>query len=1486
MPSLYANTVSSNAVIQPNNNTSLYNPLGGPVIPVNGNINANNVNVSNNVQCGRPNQCTGNITTAGFFIGNGSQLTGLPASYSNANVAAFLPTYTGNLSGAGLGLTGAAVVTGNITTGGFYFGDGSQLTGITTDYSNANVAAFLPTYSGNISAGNIAVVNSITGANITASAQISATGDISTQGNLRTLGAQGNIVGPNYVSANFFVGDGSLLTNVVATGNYSNSNVTSLLAAFGSNTISTTGNITSGYLFGNGSQLTGIAASYGNANVATFLANFGSNTIVTSGNITGGNIVGNGQSLTNLPGANVTGQVANALVAGTVYTAAQPNITSVGTLTVVNTTGNVSATGNITGGNLAIGNNTNIGGNLSVVGTIFGTFAGNISGNLVVPGSNTDVLFNNSGNAGASTNFRFDSATNIMTVNGTANVGSLNSTGNVSGANIIASANAVVGGINTDNYRYANGVPVSFDGTYGNANVADFLDSFGSNAIVTTGNITGGNFIGNGQSLTNLTGANVVGAVANATFATTAATANTANSVAGANVTGTVANATQADTANVANSVAGGNVTGQVANALVAGTVYTNAQPNITSVGTLSSLNVSANAAGAFAASVYNINPTGAGLDVRSGDGSGTNTMFVVRDTNLGNTRLIIQEKGATTVTNDTISLVGNVIASGPISTTGNVTGGNLNTAGNVSGSYILGDGSQLTNLPVQPGTYGNANVNAHLAAFGSNTIVTTGNITGGNIVGNGQSLSNLTGANVTGTVANATFATSAGTATTATTADQANYANIANSVSGGNVSGQVANALVAGTVYVNAQPNITSVGTLTSLSVSGNISGGNVNTNAVQATGSGGLALKNSAGTTQASLGAGGGDNFAINVSTNLNGNNAQIDISPTGTGHVHIKPTGTGAVEIAPTSTGSVNNMVIGNATPRAANVTTLGTTGNITAAGILTDNYRYANGTPVSFAGTYGDANVNSLLSAWGSNALSTTGNVTSGNINTSFVNFGAGKGNVDASTLFLGDTTGVYQNMVRLVNNQNIGYLQIGSGNTSGLFRVSKWLSANTAMEIDTDTNRVGINKNSPTVELDVAGAIVATGNISGNYFVGNGSALTGITTSAGGSNTQLQFNNGGVFAGNVAMTFNTTTGNVTLGNVVINGNAIQVTGSFQSNANPNPGRVLFGNGVAGNYNPTINTTSSRILQVDEIFKYDDGLRTGGITATLYGNLSQGNIGAANSNSRLQAAQSELYVVSGNSLTTNTFAIRGYNAALNVGGPTANVGNAFVNAGAGGTSFITVFAGSTANTMITNLSGATYNGNVTNAVGFMTYFSGSASVTGNVYGYYMPGTTSFGGQSQGNIARGATNYYFLRTDDNLAKSRLGSLELYQNFTANATATGSVTINKNSGQYQNMYLSGNVTSMAFSNFVTRVQTPSGTFNNQSDVVTLVIQQGVTPYTVTMPTGNAQIRYANGNSTVPSVANSTVIMTVTGTYNYNTSADNYLINISPVYT
>jgi hypothetical protein len=118
-----------------------------------------------------------------------------------------------------------------------------------------------------------------------------------------------------------------------------------------------------------------------------------------------------------------------------------------------------------------------------------------------------------------------------------------------------------------------------------------------------------------------------------------------------------------------------------------------------------------------------------------------------------------------------------------------------------------------------------------------------------------------------------------------------------------------------------------------------------------VQATNSAGLSLKNLSGTTQLSMGAGGGDNLTLSVSTNINGANAQVDISPTGTGHVHMKPTGTGSVEIAPTNAGTLDNLVIGGITPKNATfvnvAATTGTVSTAPAAGTDIVNKTYADG-----------------------------------------------------------------------------------------------------------------------------------------------------------------------------------------------------------------------------------------------------------------------------------------------------------------------------------------------------------------------------------------------------------------------------------------------------------------------------------------------------------------------------------------------------------
>ena len=516
-------------------------------------------------------------------------------------------------------------------------------------------------------------------------------------------------------------------------------------------------------------------------------ANITSNLV--SGNANLGNLAianffsGNGSALTSIAGANVSGQVGNAVLAGTVYTAAQPNITSVGTLTSLTVSGNSDfgavANVKITGGSNGYVLKTDGSGNLSWVASSSGT------GNANVGGSNTQIQFNDGTNLAGDANLTFTVATGTLSAT--------NFVGNGSQLTGVAASSATKTANGTSNVDIATASGNITMGVGGTAGVVT-ITTTGINAngyITASGNVTGSYILGNGSSLSSITGANVTGAVAYATTANSVAGANvsgevsfaaTANSVAGANVTGTVASATVAASAN---SVAGANVSGQVANALVAGTVYTAAQPNITSVGTLTSVAVTGN--------------------LTAGNANITGTLTV---------GTITTAAGGS----------GNISGADVISANAFIASGNINAA------FYLGNGSYLSGVSAataQKTANGTSNVdiatangNISMGVGGTGNVVivtatgvnvagyitTTGNVTVGNIIGNGQALTGLAGANVTGEVS---------------------FAATANAVAGANVSGQVGNALVAGTVYTNAQPNITSVGTLTTLAVTGALSAG-----------------------------------------------------------------------------------------------------------------------------------------------------------------------------------------------------------------------------------------------------------------------------------------------------------------------------------------------------------------------------------------------------------------------------------------------------------------------------------------------------------------------------------------------------------------------------------------------------------------------------------------------------------------------------------
>jgi hypothetical protein len=107
----------------------------------------------------------GNITTAGQVVATGN--VNSLANVNGGNLATTgLITAVGNIGGGNVNAVGLMSATGNIT-GNYFIGNGSQLTGITS-YGNANVAAYLPTYTGNLIAltGNVITTANITGGNL------------------------------------------------------------------------------------------------------------------------------------------------------------------------------------------------------------------------------------------------------------------------------------------------------------------------------------------------------------------------------------------------------------------------------------------------------------------------------------------------------------------------------------------------------------------------------------------------------------------------------------------------------------------------------------------------------------------------------------------------------------------------------------------------------------------------------------------------------------------------------------------------------------------------------------------------------------------------------------------------------------------------------------------------------------------------------------------------------------------------------------------------------------------------------------------------------------------------------------------------------------------------------------------------------------------------------------------------------------------------
>ena len=842
----------------------------------------------------------------GLFTGDGGGLSNIVSANLVGQVA-FAATANAvagaNVSGAVSFATTANAVAGSNVSGAVSFATtanaiaGANVSGEVTNAATANAVAGA-NVSGAVSFATTA--NAVAGANVSGEVTNSATAN--------------SVAGANVSGQVTFAGT----ANAVAGANVSGAvaNATHAVSSDSANAVAGA-NVTGEVPFAQ------VANSVAGANVSGQVTFAGTANAVAGANVSGE--VTFAATANAVAGANVSGTVASAttaVLAQEVINSAQPNIGSVGTLSSLTITGALGVTtGVITGDGGGLSNISVSTGSYIESGTSearvdtngpFRVSPGGTANVLVVKNSGTDVEVTGSMSVsgGFDNNINFNSTSNLgpesnVTITGgaadaflkTDGAGGLtwstavsgasgvdtqiifNDGGSLYGANSGFTFDKVSGDIN------APGNVIATTGVSGTTLTGSLITTAQPN-ITSTGTLTSlilsgtlntnsdiitnagsiqisagtGTFKGDGSGLSNLPGANITGEVP---------FAQVANSVAGANVTGQVTNAASANAiaganvsgavnfATTANAVAGANVSGTVSTATSAttatraDTVTTNAQPNITSVGTLSSLSVTGNV------SAGNVSGTGGVFTYVSGDGANLTAITGQNVTGEVDFAQVANSIDGAKVTGTVPS------ATSATSATTAITSGTVTTA-------------------AQP----NITSTGTLTALGVNGIITAQSFTAntGLFNGDGGGLSNVAAGNVSGIVANATYATSAGSSALAL-----------------NITGA-------------SQPNITSLGTLTSLTVSGNLTN---QTHIIKD-----VSTQTAAGTTQGTATALTGADI-YTVTTNVN-DNGVILMSATPGLCIYIKNTsGSNTLKVYPASSDAID----GNGTNTAMSIGPLG-------------------------------------------------------------------------------------------------------------------------------------------------------------------------------------------------------------------------------------------------------------------------------------------------------------------------------------------------------------------------------------------------------------------------------------------------------------------------------------------------------------------------------------------------------------------------------
>jgi hypothetical protein len=793
---------------------------------------------------------SGTVTAAAFtantgiFTGNGSALTALNASNISSGTLAQARLANSNVI---LGNTTLALGTTTTTIAGLSSVTSTTFVGaLTGAATSATTAGTVTTnaqpnitstgtltslaVTGNATAGNVYANSGTIGASLLAGTLTTATQpNITSVGTLTSLGVTGNITAANFVGA---LANGNSDINIPANGNIN---------------FDVAGNANMLVVTGTGANIAGTLNATGNANVA----NLGTGRVIATGNISGTQLLsniatgtaplvvtsttrvsnlnvanagfadaatsatnaaallqntstattvyptfstssanGNSQAVintgisANLGNASITATTfvgalsGNATTAGTVITAAQPNITSVGTLTSLSVSGAVTAstlTSNVATGTapLTVTSTTRVS-NLNVA---YANVADNI--NVATGTGNNFIVFANAetGNVTELTSAGLTANLSNNSITATTFVGALSgaatsATSATTAGTVTTAAQPNITSVGTLSSLAVTGNLSSGNANLGNAAAANFF--VGDGSLLTNIAVGAGSFIQNGNSEVRVD-----------------ANSNVRVSVAG---TANVLTVTSTG-ADIAGNLSAGNISATT----LSGNVISPVQSSITSLGTLTGLTVNGVS---NLGSNSNVVITGgvANAFLRTNGSGGliwdTATLIPAQG---ANTQVIFNDGGSTYAGSNSLTFNS---STNVLTVAGNITAGNISGSNNIFSNFFTG----TLRTAAQPnitsvGTLTTLNVNNTITAvaFTANTGVFTGN---------GAGLTNLSGANVTGTVANATYALNAGNATNATSATS---------------------ATTAGTVTTNAQPNITSVGTLVGLAVTGTVNAGNV---------------------------------------------------------------------------------------------------------------------------------------------------------------------------------------------------------------------------------------------------------------------------------------------------------------------------------------------------------------------------------------------------------------------------------------------------------------------------------------------------------------------------------------------------------------------------------------------------------------------------------------------------------------------------------